>query len=959
MESIEDDEMIDDSIQHIGIKRRSGRYPWGSGRSELQRSRDFKSYYDGLKKQGLTDKQITGLITEFADKVTGQPGHPANKFSTTDLRAAISNSTDKIYAENVRMAVALKSKGMGTTAIADRMGLGKSGESTVRGWLKASEERKESILQSTANTLKEQVHEKEFLDVGKGTHLYMGVADTKLRQAIASLKDEGYGVYTNIKLPQLGTADKFTTYKVLTKPGVTWKEAKDAVVGGKLRTIAAQSDDGGATFKKTPKDAPVSLDVKRIEVAWKENGGHLKDGVIELRRGVEDLSLGSSNYAQVRIAVGKGHYLKGMAMYADDLPKGVDVRFNTNKSQHDPKVIDEGKAAGDLKYGAMKAQKIDKGTGKIDADQPFGASIRRTGLYTDKHGKEHASPLNIVNEEGRWDEWSKSLSSQMLSKQSLTLAATQLNKGHAARQEELGKIKALTNPVVREKLLHEFAEQTDAAAVHLKAAAIERQKTQVILPINTMRPTEVYAPRFEHGEKVVLVRHPHGGPFEIPELTVNNRNLTAKRILGGALDAIGIHHSVAEQLSGADFDGDTVLVIPNNNRKIKTQPMLEGLKNFDPKTEYAIPKGDTTTKRMSKKDTQREMGKISNLITDMSLQNAPAGDIVRAVRHSMVVIDAEKHELNYKLSEQANGISQLKTKYQGGPNHGAATIISRTGAEGRIPKQKQLPGKAGINPKTGEKVFVPTGQTFRRAIKDKNGKPTGKFEIVENVTKGPRGSFVKDARELLSGGKEGDPITAHRGQPMERIYADYSNAMRKLANEARKEQVSITMPRPNKTAATYYAKEVTSLKAKLTEALKNAPLERRAQAIGNAMAKAKIDANPGYDKDDIKKVRNQALEDARLMTEASKRRIGTHDNPLTDREWEAIQAGAVSVTTLREILRNADMDRIRTLSTPRPRTSLSTAQISRARQLKNAGLSVREISDRLGLPPSTIVDNLK
>ena len=80
----------------------------------------------------------------------------------------------------------------------------------------------------------------------------------------------------------------------------------------------------------------------------------------------------------------------------------------------------------------------------------------------------------------------------------------------------------------------------------------------------------------------------HGGTFEIPELTVNNKNPDAKKVLGNATDAIGISSKVAERLSGADFDGDMVTVIPVNNRvRVKSTPALEGLKNFDPKTQYA------------------------------------------------------------------------------------------------------------------------------------------------------------------------------------------------------------------------------------------------------------------------------------------------------------------------------------------------------------------------------------
>ena len=61
-----------------------------------------------------------------------------------------------------------------------------------------------------------------------------------------------------------------------------------------------------------------------------------KDGVIELRRGVEDLDLNGNRYAQVRILVDGTHYLKGMAVYSDDMPDGVDVVFNTNKKKGTP-----------------------------------------------------------------------------------------------------------------------------------------------------------------------------------------------------------------------------------------------------------------------------------------------------------------------------------------------------------------------------------------------------------------------------------------------------------------------------------------------------------------------------------------------------------------------------------------------------------------------------------------------
>ena len=54
----------------------------------------------------------------------------------------------------------------------------------------------------------------------------------------------------------------------------------------------------------------------------------LKCGVIELRKGVADISLGGRRYAQVRIRVGNARAcIKGMAVYSDVIPAGYDVVF--------------------------------------------------------------------------------------------------------------------------------------------------------------------------------------------------------------------------------------------------------------------------------------------------------------------------------------------------------------------------------------------------------------------------------------------------------------------------------------------------------------------------------------------------------------------------------------------------------------------------------------------------------
>ena len=926
-----EDEETSEYLNHYGIKRRSGRYPWGSGDDPFQRASDFKVYLKEMQDGGMSMDDINAALSAYAKQPI--------KLSSTEFRDVTSIATEIIKAANQSRALQMTlppsegGRGMSVSEAARVMDV--SG-STVRGWLAAPDAMREGSLHATADRLRAELDEKGgFIDVGKGTNLYLGLTPTKHRASLALLRDEGYEVHS-IDVPQLGT-DQKTTMLVLAKPGTTWRESYDATMRGDVMTAGVYTDDGGHTWHK-PSDKPISLDSKRIEINYADTGGTAKDGVIEVRRGVPELGLGENNYAQVRVAVDETHYLKGMAMYADDLPPGVDVRFNSSKTKE--------QAPG--KLDSLKPMERD-GDGNIDERNPFGATTRGH-TYVDAKGQEQTSVLRIVNEEGDWDDWSKNLSSQMLSKQPIALAKQQLSETLAAKTKDLQEIKSLTNPVVRKKLLEEYADGADSAATNLKAAHMPGQATHVILPFNNLRPTEIYAPNYENGTRVALIRYPHGGRFEIPSLVVNNNSRIAKNVIGDARDAVGIHHSVAEQLSGADFDGDTVIVIPNPDGRVKSQAPLEQLKGFDAKVRYAPTE---TSQRMSKGSIQKEMGQVSNLITDMTLHNAPDHEIARAVRHSMVVIDANKHGLNYKQSEQDHNIKELREKYQRNPETGragaASTIISRASSEIRVPHRRYLTGDRGVDPKTGERLYVETGEVY--TTKDRE---TGEVtKTTPKETKLSKMEYVKDARELTSGGLRGP------SQPMEMVYADHANKMKALANEARRTAVNTVVEKKSPSAASLYAPEVASLEQKLRVAQRNAPLERRAQVIGGAIARSRIENRPDWDKQDIKRARYQALDEARTITGASKRRIGSPENPLTEREWEAIQARAVAPTKLREILANADMDRVKTLATPRPKTYLSTSQINRMQALRNQGKTLKEISKALGIPPSTISDNLK
>jgi hypothetical protein len=726
---------------------------------------------------------------------------------------------------------------------------------------------------------------------------------------VAVLKAEGYEVH-NVQVQQLGTSHK-TNVLVLAPPGTTYKDI--VTQPEKIKFIHETTENNGETWSTFV--PPLSVSSRRIAVRYAEEGGAAADGVMYVRPGKDDLSLGGSHYAQVRVAVDGTHYLKGMAVYKDDLPPGVDIMFNTNKSKADaPRKVD-----------AMKPLKVDKESGEVDQTNPFGSMISRQIKKTLPDGTEKAtSAMNIVNEQGDWDQWSKSLSSQVLSKQTPKLAKTQLDKAYAQRKEQLDEIASLTNPAVRKKLLDSFSDDVDAAAVHMKAAALPDQRTQVIIPVNGLKDTEIYAPNFKQGERVALIRYPHGGTFEIPELTVNNNHREAKSLLGRAADAVGINSRVAERLSGADFDGDTVLVIPQRSgRELKSTPALEGLKNFDPKRMYPEYPG---MKVMA--NTQTEMGVISNLITDMTIKGANTAELAAAVRHSMVVIDAEKHRLDYRKSASDNNITHLKKKYQGSSRGGASTLISKAKTPTSVPERKQ---SYRIDPVTGKKTYLETGASY---VDKKTGQTVQKTSTVKKLE-------VEDAFNLSSGTK------------IEEVYAAHSNRMKDLANQARKISVN-TKPIPRSPSATkYYKDEVASLDYKLHRAILNRPLERRAQLIANANYAAKKNANPTMDRAEEKKLKSIALETARARMNAKKAQI-----EFTAREWEAIQAGAISNSKLNDILNNANLDQVKQLATPKTSLTMTPAKNARAQALLSSGLTQAEVAEILGVGLTTLKKSL-
>ena len=886
----------------------SGRYPLGSGDNPHQHDGSFLGAVKRLRSQGMSDTEIA--------KYMGM--------TTSEFRAKNSIESAAKRAENIGRARMLHDKGYGFTEIGRQMGVR---ESTVRNWLDETLAVRASKTTNVANALKEAVDKKKYVDIGAGTENYMGISRQRLKTAVAQLKEQGYQT-GEVWVEQLGTG-KQTDILVLFGPDTTYQDVQKHKADIKL--VTDYTEDFGRTMQNI--EPPRSIDSKRVMVKYREEGGIDKDGVIELRRGCEDLDLGKAAYSQVRIAVDGTHYLKGMAIYGDakDFPPGVDVIFNTNKHKGTPML-------GEKDNTVLKPL-------KDDPDNPFGATIKTDDQlrlvqrhYTDKNGNKQLSALNIVNEEGSWEDWSKTLASQFLSKQPASLANKQLNLTYAQKKDEFDTYNSLTNPTVKKYFLERFADSCDSDAVTLKAAALPRQSTAVILPIPSLKDNEVYAPRYNNGEEVILVRYPHAGTFEIPKLIVNNNNKQGNSVIGKEhTDVVGINPNVAAKLSGADFDGDSVVVIPTKGQNLKVSPSLKALDGFDPKEAYPAYEGMPKMKSRTK---QNEMGKISNLITDMTIKGATQDEIARAVKHSMVVIDAEKHNLNYKLSEKENRIAELREKYR---PKGEATLISAAGSEIRVPERTN---RVDVDPETGEKIYYTKPNNTYTVTKV--NKRTGEVTTKEV----PRMEISTRMAET------NDAFTLSSGYRMETIYATYANRMKALANQARKEAINTKGIKRNSSAVETYAEEVSSLNAKLNIAMKNRPLERQALLIANQTVDMKKKADPSLkdDKDHLKKIKNQALEGARYRVGANKKDVSIQ---ITDREWEAIQAGAVSPTQLTKILQNTNMDRIRQLATPRNVISMSPSQIAKAKSMSNNGASLTDIANTLGFSVSTISNALK
>lgn len=997
---------MDDFLMHVGTPQKfdfdphgSGRYRQGSGDHAYQRAYDFYTMYKKYENMGLSETDIAknmGVLNRYGD--------PSPSMLKARYSLALADVKNRMKYQALEM---VDSKKMTNVEIAQRLGVT---EGTVRNWIRDREKVREDQVRLTAETLKKYVEEHRYVDVGVGTNLYLNCNPNQMAKAIEMLKlEEGFHVH-NVDIPQMGT-DHMTTLSILTPGDVNYGELMQHRYEVKSigdDGLVINSDGIYDILAKTEKPPAVSSD--RLQIVYKEDGGTDRDGLIELRPGVDDLSMGGLAYAQVRINVDDKYYLKGMAVYNPDLPPGVDVRFNSNKSNQKP-----------LKDVLKELKTISDDNPDIDWVNPFGAS---TTQIHDENG--NVSAVNVVNKQGDWQDWDRNLPSQFLSKQSTFLAEQQLNQAYLDDKVELEKISSLTNPTLKRELLLQYADGCEKKAEDLKAAPIKGQQTHVLIPVPELKDNEIYAPNYPDGTLVALVRYPHGGTFEIPILTVRNTGSPAKKIISQAPDAVGINSVVAERLSGADFDGDSVAVIPlSSSVQVKSTPRLKELIGFDPRTDYP---GYEGMKVMTSAEKGKQMGIVTNLIADMTLKGASPDEIARATKCSMVIIDAEKHKLDWRRCYKDCNIDELKRIYQTDPitgKSGASTIISRAKNEFDVPEKDK--SRWTIND-DGSITYKQTGETYqygtlRGAVTKADGtviftqarrdKDTGKLYYTETdpltnkkvrqyitddqyrhgkvyvntekstgryyylktdpVTNKPTRIYVTEQdfndNGIKTGGKitkstrmaeTDDPYTLTSGgskeatkYPMELVYAKYATDEKNLAKQARLLYLKTGKLEYSPAANAKYKEEVEALNRKVDDVIRNAPKERQAQIIANNLLASVKKEKKQMSKDELQKYKNRYIDVARNYVGSKKK-----DKliKLTDREWEAIQSGAIRDVKLRTIFQNCDQDDLKKRALPRTRRTLTDAQKQLVKSLRSSGYEAADIARRLGISPSYVYE---
>lgn len=900
----------DDVIQHYGRGHnsggRSGRYPWGSGDERTR----YHEEVDKLKLKGF-------------DTIDKQAKELGLKRSELQQHLSRENSVIKEYV--VSRGNEIIGTGKSIRQAAEELNMP---DATLRNYLstgtpktaKAKLEKAEAVKNMYKAAIDKQA---KYIDIGAGTEHQIGITDYQKKLAVEALKNEGYYVHP-VRMPNITSPDKPITTMVLTKDPDP-KSAQRNVLDVQLPNY--QYNGVKLTGIKKPMD--VSWD--DVKISYGTNGENDRDGTILVRRGVKDADLGDTHYAQVRISVGGTHYMKGMAMYGDaDDFKGTkaDYIFHTNKpSTKTPQEV-------------LKKQ-------KDNPLNPFESSIRRQrGVF------------NIVNQEGDWNDYHPTIASQMLSKQRIPFIKERLNDTIKMHQESFDKIMSITNPIVKKKLLEDLGGDPndptkrgaiDTAQIHLRAIGEQGTRFKTLISNPWLKPNEIYAPDYKNGEHVVLVRYPHGGTFEIPDLVVNNKNTKSKKLLGNAIDGIGIHPETARILSGADFDGDTALIMPNNNGRIKssdarTTHAFKSLREFDPNTYELTSKADLPYegkvknkysgveetkmiypgRHITPRYKQTEMGNVSNMITDMTIRGATNDELIRAVKYSMVVIDSEKHHLDYKQAKDDLGISALQKRYMtkidpdtGRKSIGANTLISVSKHDLGLSKEKR-------------KELLDAGLS--------------QYEINKEMQ--------KHGKLLPTLADQGKLSKINSGTPVEALYQNYIERLQTMKETARKTVSEIKTPERSDVARKVFKNEVASLGSKIKSIQSQAPLERKAQIEANRAYREYVHSNPDISTDRKKNIRSEMINKARDQNGLPAYEKKIH---ITPDEWNAIQSNAISKTAMSTLMKKADMEELKEYAMPKKKSNISSGKLaSIMRKLENGSATLAEIAESEGMSVNAI-----
>ena len=270
------------------------------------------------------------------------------------------------------------------------------------------------------------------------------------------------------------------------------------------------------------------------------------------------------------------------------------------------------------------------------------------------------------------------------------------------------------------------------------------------------------------------------------------------------------------------------------------------------------------------------------------------------------------------------------------------------------------PGKRTLVTESGKSITYDMTDAKQRGKYDPIMSKNSKGEVVF-TNKDKTITYKKEMRTVKST-EMGETTDAHtlvsvKQHPIELIYADYANSMKALANRARMEYIKTGNLQYDRNAAKIYANEVSSLESKLNEAKKNNPKERMAQRLAAAEVKKKQNVDPTLKGEDLRKVSQRAITKYREevgSVSRSKRNIN-----ITEKEWEAIQAGAISDNRLKTILDNSDPDVLRQRAMPKTGRKPTSAQVMRMKALANSNFTLQEIATKLGFSTSTISKYLK